>query len=59
MAPFPALYDVFEELRRKNNLPFESLRERKRKLGDDPEFGGYDTLPRASGFPDEREENDV
>jgi AAA domain len=52
------LYEVFEELRRKNNIPFESLRERKRKLGDDHEFSGYDTPLPASGFPDEREGDD-
>ena len=54
-APF---YEVFEEQRRTLKLPFESLRERKRKLGHDPEVGGYDTPLPASGFPDEREGDD-
>jgi len=51
-------YEVFETQRRKLKLPFESLRERKRKLGHDPEIGGYDTPLPASGFPDERERDD-
>jgi hypothetical protein len=50
------LYDVLEEQRQKLKLPFESLRERRRKLGD--EFGGCDSPLPASGFPDENEADD-
>ena len=50
------LYDLFEEHRRKHKLPFESLRERKRKLGE--AAGGFDMSFPAPGFADEREDDD-
>jgi hypothetical protein len=50
------LYDVLEEQRQKLKLPFESLRERRRKLDD--EFAGCDSPLPASGFPDENGADD-
>ena len=51
------LYDLLEEKRRKLKLPFESLRERRQKLGD--EYGGCDSPLPAPGFPDENDAGDA
>jgi hypothetical protein len=51
------LYDLLEEDRRILKLPFESLRERKRKGGRGPGLGAYDLAFPAFSVPDKKEDD--